>query len=122
MSMPFSGPITKKKNKFNIKKINKKLQRLSPPRKHYQIYFSGKTANKNMSNSSLGILNFLRGYFHYKSYDFKENSPFKLKNISAEQLSLMPEYYIMRKNLGMSQTIKKYMPDKSQIKKLFMVI
>ena len=27
----------------------------------------------------------------------------------------MPEYYIMLKNLGMSQTVKKYMPNKFEI-------
>ena len=72
-----------------------------------------------MSFSKHGVLNFLRGYFHFKSYDFKGNCPFKLKNSSAQQLSLMPEYYIMRKNLGMSQTVQKYMPSKSQIKNCF---
>ena len=32
---------------------------------------------------------------------------------------MMPEYYIMKKNLGMAQTVKKYMPDKLQIKNCF---
>ena len=118
MSMPFSGP-KNKKNHFDIKKINKNLGTLNPARKHYQVYFSGKSANHNMTYSKQGIFNFLRAYYHFKSFDFKGNFPFKLKNISSKHLAIMPEYYIMKKNLGMSQTVKKYMPDKLQIKNCF---
>ena len=115
MSMPFAGP-KNKKNKFDIKKINKKLKELLPSRKHYQCYFSGKSANKNMIESKQGVFNFLRAYYYYKSYDYKDNLPHKLKNISAKELAVMPEYYIMRNSLGMSQTVNKYMPNKLQIK------
>ena len=31
----------------------------------------------------------------------------------------MPEYYIMKNHLGMSQTVNKYMPNKLQIKNCF---
>ena len=72
-----------------------------------------------MTSSKQGIFNFLRAYYHFKSFDFKCNFPFKLKNTSSKQLAKMPEYYIMKKNLGMSQTVKKYMPDKLQIKNCF---
>ena len=63
---------------------------------------------------------FLRAYYHFKSHDFKENNPYKLKNASPKELGAMPEYYIMKKNLGMSQTVQKYMPNKSQIKNCFL--
>ena len=118
MSMPFSGP-KNKKNDFDIKKINKNLKALNPSRKHYQLYFSSKSANHNMTFSKQGIFNFLRAYYHFKSNDYKSNFPIKLKNASSKQLAIMPEYYIMRRNLGMSQTVKKYMPDKLQIKNCF---
>ncbi len=118
MSMPFSG-ITRKNNSFNIYKINEQLKNLNPPKKHYQVYFAGKSANKNMSFCKQGVFDFLRAYYHFKSYDFKENNPYKLKNASPKELGAMPEYYIMKKNLGMSQTVQKYMPNKSQIKNCF---
>ena len=86
MSMPFGGP-KNKKNKFDIKKINKQLKELLPSRKHYQCYFSGKSANKNMIESKQGVFNFLRAYYYYKSYDYKNNFPHKLKNISAKDIS-----------------------------------
>ena len=60
-----------KKNDFDIKKINISLSKLKP-RKHYQAYFSGKTANNNMTESKQGIFNFLRAYYHFKSHDYKK--------------------------------------------------
>jgi len=116
MSMPFGGVANNKIN-FDIRKINKNLNSLKPSKKHYQVYFSGKTANKNMMNCEQGIFDFLRAYYHFKSYDYENNKPFKLKNSSTGQLTKMPEYYIMKNNLGMAQTVKKYMPSKNQIKK-----
>ena len=53
------------------KKINKNLGTLNPARKHYQIYFSGSSANNNMTFSKQGIFKLLRGYYHFKSYDYK---------------------------------------------------
>ena len=64
-----------------------------------------------------GVFKFLRAYYHFKSYDHKENKPHKLKNFSNSQLEKMPEYYIMKNHLGMAQTVRKYMPDNDQIKK-----
>ena len=118
MSMPFSGT-KNNKNKFDIKKINKRLKELYPPRKHYQYYFSGRSANKNMMQSKQGVSNFLRAYYYFKSYDYKSNFPRKLKNASAKTLAVMPEYYIMKNHLGMSQTVNKYMPNKLQIKNCY---
>ena len=57
MSMPFSGP-KNNKNKFDIKKINKQSKKLVPSRKHYQYYFSGKSANKNMMQANKEFLIF----------------------------------------------------------------
>ena len=63
-----------------------------------------------------GVFNFLRAYYYYKSYDYRSNLPRKLKDVSAKTLAVMPEYYIMKNHLGMSQTVNKYMPNKLQIK------
>ena len=114
MSMPFSGPPTLK-NISNLLAINKKLALLEPKRKHYQYYFSSYGANNNIMKCKQGLKNFLRSYFYFKSYDYKGNKPFKLKNFKAEELSKMPEYYIMKLNLGMAQTVKKYSPSAKEV-------
>ena len=114
MSMPFEGTPSQK-TRFDHKLINKKLNIIKPARKHYQIYFSNKTANRNMTDCKQGVFNFLRAYYHFKSFDYKDNKPHKLKSISPQELIKMPEYYIMRKSLGMAQTVKKYMPNKREI-------
>lgn len=112
MSMPFSGPP-------NIKSINKlatlnqKLSKLK--KKHYQHYFASHRAPSNIMKSRQGLDKFFRSYFHYKSYDYKKNKPFKLKNFSAKEMSKMPEYYIMKYNLGISQTVAKFMPSTKEI-------
>ena len=116
MSMPFGG-VASEKTVFDTLQANKSLRLLKPPRKHYQIYFAGKTANKNMMYCKQGVTNFLRAYYHFKSYDYSGNKPQKLKNFSARELSIIPEYYIMRFNRGMAQTVNRYMPNKNQIKK-----
>ncbi len=116
MSMPFSGPpILKNINK--MLKMNQKLALLEPKRKHYQYYFSSYGAAKNMMECKQGLKKFLRSYFYFKSYDYKGNNPFKLKSFTAKELSKMPEYYIMKFNLGMAQTVKKYSPTKLQVSK-----
>jgi len=89
---------------------------LRPAKKHYQLYLSGKSANNNIMNCSQGISKFLRSYYYFKSYDFDGNKPHKLKNYSTKELKKMPEYYIMKNNLGISQTVSKYMPSKAYVK------
>ena len=114
MSMPFGGPI----KKYNINKlanVNKKLRSLHPKRKHYQYYFSSKSAANNILNCRQGLKNFLRSYFYFKSYDYPHNKPFKLNSFTASSLAKMPEYYIMNYNLGISQTVLKFAPSQSQI-------
>ena len=105
MSMPFPGPPIIK-NIGNMKEINQKLALLKPKRKHYQYYFSSYGANKNIMKCKQGLNSFFRSYFYFKSYDYKKNTPFKLKSFTAEEISKMPEYYIMKLNLGMAQTVK----------------
>ena len=114
MSMPFSGPPTLK-SITSMYKINKKLALLKPKRKHYQSYFSSYGANDNIMQCKQGLSNFFRSYFYFKSYDYKGNKPFKLKSFTAKEISKMPEYYIMKFNLGMAQTVKKYSPTEKQI-------
>ncbi len=116
MSMPFPGPpLLKNISKFS--EMNKKLALLKPKRKHYQYYFSSYGADANMMKCKQGLKDFLRSYFYFKSYDYRGNNPFKLKNFTAKEISKMPEYYIMKLNLGMAQTVKKYSPTNIEIAK-----
>ena len=70
-----------------------------------------------MINCKQGVFKFLRAYYHFKSYDYKDNKPHKLKNNSIKELCKMPEYYIMKKRNGMAQTVKYFMPTQEQIEK-----
>ena len=112
--MPFSGPPLLK-NIDKLFKINKKLSLLKPKKKHYQYYFSSHSASNNIMKSKQELKNFFRNYFHFKSYAYKNNKPFRLKNFNAKDFSKMPEYYIMPFNLGITQTVKKYAPSLSEI-------
>lgn len=92
------------------------LAALSRPRKHYQWYYATREANDNMHHAPQGLRDFLRAYFHYKSADYAGNTPFRLKDASAEQLALMPTYYIMDLASGMAETVAPYMPSAEAVR------
>ena len=119
MSMPFAGAPDMKMEKNSLNFINKNLQKLKPKRKHYQVYFSSPSASKNMENSEIGLTKFLRNYFFYKSHNYVFNKPFKIKNYDPKILAQMPEYYIMKNNLGMSETVKDIFPKTKKEKNFF---
>ena len=86
MSMPFSGPpILKNINK--MLRMNQKLASLKPKRKHYQYYFASYGAANNIMKCKQGLNNFLRSYFYFKSYDYKENNPYRLNSFTAKEIS-----------------------------------
>jgi pimeloyl-ACP methyl ester carboxylesterase len=89
--------------------LTKDLGRLSPPRKHYKWYHSSSTAAQDMLDAPQGLKKFLRGYFHAKSADYTANDPRPLKEWSAQEVAKMPEYYIMRKDRTMPETIQDMM-------------
>ena len=59
------------------------LAKLSPPRKHYQTYYTTREANENMWHPPQGVHNFLRAYYHMKSADWAANKPFPLASNAA---------------------------------------
>jgi pimeloyl-ACP methyl ester carboxylesterase len=69
--------------------IQAELAKLDDPRKHYKWYNSTKDAAREWSSPSQGLHNFLRGYLHVKSADWKSNQPYPLKEWSAEELAKM---------------------------------
>jgi pimeloyl-ACP methyl ester carboxylesterase len=86
--------------------ITKDLAQLDPARKHYKWYHSSPLAAQDMLDAPQGLKAFLGGYFHAKSADYSGNNPRPLKEWSAEEVSKMPEYYIMRKDKTMPETIR----------------
>ena len=95
--------------------IHRALAELDPPRKHYQWYYSTRPANAEMWHCPQGVHAFLRGYFHYKSADWRDNKPYPLKSWSAAELAKMPTYYIMNRNQNMAETVVPVMPSAAEI-------
>lgn len=103
MSAPFGGaqPAVSRAGED----LHAALARLDPPRKHYQWYFSGPRANRDMMECPQGLHAFLRAYFHMKSADWPQNRPFPLKEWSAGELAKLPRYYVMDLDRTMPETV-----------------
>ena len=123
MSAPFAGPPAlpfdtasnppqQASPEVNIHDTLAKLER---PRKHYQWYYSTRPANADMHDCPQGVHAFLRGYFHYKSADWTDNKPFRLKSWTAGELAKMPTYYIMDLHKNMAETVAAEMPSPAEI-------
>ena len=78
------------------------LAALTPPRKHYQTYYTTREANENMWKAPQGLQAFLRAYYHAKSADWPGNAPHPLSANTPEQFALLPRYYVMDKDKGMA--------------------
>jgi pimeloyl-ACP methyl ester carboxylesterase len=95
--------------------IHEELAALPRPRKHYQWYYTTREANDNMLSCPQGVHDFLRGYYHFKSADWKQNRPFRLKAWTASELAKMPTYYIMDRDKGMAECVAAEMPSAAEI-------
>ena len=93
------------------------LARLTPPRKHYQRYYSTREAADNMHNAPQGLLAFMRAYYHMKSADWKANQPHELAARTAAEWAKLPRYYVMDLDKGMAETVASEMPSASDIAK-----
>lgn len=112
MSHPHHAPSTPQlgeQPKAPAVDIQADLAKLSPPRKHYKWYNSSAGAANDWNNPPQGLEKYLRGYFHLKSADWDKNDPHPLKEWSAKQLAVMPEYYIMAQDDTFPQTVEKDM-------------
>ncbi len=110
MSAPFTGTLKPQLDKNRIN-IHDELKQLNPPRKHYQWYYSTNKANDDMHLSSKEKLGyFLRSYFHVKSADWEYNNPFELASWTAKELEKLPEYYIMKLEDTMVESVTKFFP------------
>ena len=95
--------------------IHEALAALPRPRKHYQWWYSTRSANAQMWHCRQGVHDFLRAYFHHKSADWKDNRPHRLAAWSAEELAKMPTYYIMDLADDMPTAVAKEMPSPQEI-------
>ncbi len=125
MSAPFGGPPSLPFNTADVPTnpatgaaadtIYDDLARLTPPRKHYQRYYSTRDADDNMRRAPEGVHAFLRAYYHMKSADWKQNQPFPLKARTAEEWAKLPRYYVMALDQGMAETVRPEMPSAAEI-------
>ena len=91
------------------------LAKLSPPRQHYQIYYTTREANANLSHPPQGLQAFLRAYYHAKSADWPGNQPHPLAANTPEEFAKLPRYYVMDLNKGMAEQVASDMPSAAQI-------
>jgi pimeloyl-ACP methyl ester carboxylesterase len=122
MSAPFGGPPPLPFNTANSPPsakqedpVHRELAALPRPRKHYQWYYSTRSANADMHHAPQGVHDFLRAYYHHKSADWKANKPYPLKGWSAEELAKLPTYYVMDLDKTMPQTVAAEMPSAETI-------
>ena len=113
MSAPFEGPPSL--DRPPASDIHAALAALSRPRKHYQWYYSTRPANDDMAHCAQGVHAFLRAYYHHKSADWRQNRPHRLNGWTADQLALMPTYYVMDLNETMAETVAHEMPSTAAI-------
>jgi pimeloyl-ACP methyl ester carboxylesterase len=114
MSSPFPGPPPSPPMR-PANDVHHELAQLARARKHYQWYFSGADAERDMLDCKQGLHDFLRGYYHYKSADWAGNRPHRLQSWSATELAKLPTYYVMDLHDDMAETVAPFMPAPDQI-------
>jgi len=117
MSAPFAGPppLPAPGAAKATPDIHQALAALPRPRKHYQWHYASRSAEADLLQAPQGLHALLRAYYHHKSADWPGNQPFALSGWTAEQLALMPTYYVMDAALGMAATVAAEMPTPAQI-------
>jgi pimeloyl-ACP methyl ester carboxylesterase len=123
MSAPFAGTARLPFNTANepapasaaAPDMDAGLADLTPPRKHYQTYYTTRDANQNMWKAAQGLHAFLRAYYHAKSADWPGNQPHPLKANTPEEFAKLPRYYVMDKDKGMAEQVAADMPSAAQI-------
>jgi pimeloyl-ACP methyl ester carboxylesterase len=118
MSAPFGGPpnaATATQAFAHMNREAEALKQLDPPRLHYFWYYSRPQANNDMLHAPQGLHDFMRAYYHVKSADWAPNKPHNLKAWKAEELALLPHYYVMPLHKTMAQAVAEFMPDAATI-------
>jgi len=123
MSAPFGGAPTLPFNTASgappvppaVDTIHEDLAKLTPPRKHYQRYYTTREANEDLWHPPQGLHAFLRAYYHMKSADWKRNHPAPLAARTANEWAKLPRYYIMDLNKSMAETVAAEMPSAAEV-------
>ena len=126
MSAPFSGPgslpfdttgrlLTDNEIAPGVTRITPALAALEPPRKHYHAYYATRGADAEMRHCGQGLHAFLRAYYHQKSGDWAGNIPHRLAAWTAEDLAMLPHYYVMPRDKNMAEAVAPAMPAQSAI-------
>ena len=122
MSAPFAGPpqlafdtVDKPAMPKPADPVHRELAALRRPRKHYQWYYSTREANAEMHRAPQGVHDFLRAYYHHKSADWKDNTPYPLQGWTANELAKLPTYYVMDFSKDMAGTVAEEMPSADAI-------
>ena len=124
MSAPFAGPpalpfdtadAPASAGSAAADTIYDELAALTPPRKHYQRYYTTREANDNMWHATQGVHAFQRAYYHMKSADWTQNHPAPLTARTASEWAKLPRYYVMDLDKGMAETVAAEMPSPSAI-------
>jgi pimeloyl-ACP methyl ester carboxylesterase len=122
MSAPFAGPPQMAFNTAaiplppkRVDQVHHELAALPRPRKYYHWYYSTREANDDMWRAPQGVHDFLRAYYHHKSADWKGNRPHPLKSWSADELAILPTYYVMDLAKTMPETVAEEMPSREAI-------
>ena len=102
LSAPFAGPPRTQRDPWP--EFDAALAALEPPRKHYQRYYATRDAHAEMCSGPAGLNAFLRAYFHCKSHDWPDNRPHALKSWRADDLAMLPRYYVMDLDKDMAAT------------------
>jgi pimeloyl-ACP methyl ester carboxylesterase len=95
--------------------LDVQLAMQTPPRKHYQTYYTTREANENMWHPPQGVHDFLRAYYHMKSADWPGNQPFPLAANTGAEMAKLPRYYVMDLDKGMAESVASEMPAAAQI-------
>jgi pimeloyl-ACP methyl ester carboxylesterase len=115
MSAPFAGPPPAGGGRGRGTGMDAALAALTPPRKHYQSYYSTRPAADDMLGAPQGLRDFLRAYYHVKSADWPGNRPRPLGAWSAAELGRLPEYYVMPAAATMPETVAPHLPSAAQV-------
>lgn len=107
MSAPFAGPPGFGNQRDTMAE---QLAQLSPPRQHYQHYYTQPQANQALWAPPQGLRNLLLAYYHMKSADWPDNQPRPLAGWRAEALARLPHYYVMRADQSMAETVAPHCP------------
>ncbi len=122
MSAPFAGPPPLPFNTADAPArpaaeypVHRELAALPRPRKHYQWYYSTREADADMHRAPQGVHDFLRAYYHQKSADWKDNTPYPLQSWTAGEIAKLPTYYVMDLARDMAATVAEEMPPAAAI-------